>query len=100
MRIPEGVEVEEQVGPKDGDYVVSVSLKSKHRCLHRVKSCFRVPGVHYRGFMNHGEEMPIDDEYDEICKDCWKTEGAAKEDEDDDESSSSSHAKDGEGPKA
>ena len=88
-QVPDGVVVQAAEEPKSGDYVVSISLKSRHRCLHRVKSCFRLPGDHYKNFAAFGESMPGPEDYDAICQDCWKTESKANEDMEGDTSSSS-----------
>ena len=73
-KLPEDKAFEDMMVPMDGDYVISVSRKARHRCLHRVGSCFRVPGRHYTDFILSGVEMPSDDTYDAICQGCWRSE--------------------------
>jgi len=55
-------------------YVVSLS-KSDWRRLHRIGGCARHPGVHYLRFELLGDERPKPDEYDDYCRQCWKSGG-------------------------
>ena len=76
--------------PAVGAYVVCSSRKAKHRTLHRVGSCFRIPGTHYHSYVDVGTEVPGDEAYLAICQDCWSTEAREREDSDQGSTSSSS----------
>ena len=54
-----------------GVYVVSLGGKQRRRrCLHRVGSCYRVPGKDYLRFDVLSMEVPAVTEFDVMCKDC------------------------------
>ena len=57
------------------DYVVSISCKKQIRTLHRVGWCFRIPGVHYREYVNLGAVLPEGANFHRCCKSCWVTAG-------------------------
>jgi hypothetical protein len=52
-----------------GEYVVSISGRTRFRRLHAVGQCWRVPGKDYREWAPLADLRP--DRYDAICKDCW-----------------------------
>ena len=56
-----------------GQYAVSISGKSKHRCLHLLGGCHRSPGLHYEDFELF-DSRPEDSLYHKVCGQCWKTE--------------------------
>jgi len=77
--------VEESVpGPPTAGYVVSLS-RTGWRRLHRIGGCSRHPGVHYLRFELLGLERPKPDDYDDFCRQCWKS-GAPEEPSDDEDS--------------
>ncbi len=64
---------EEETGPQPEGYVVAISRKKGRRCLHRTGLCYRRPGVHYRQFSVMGNVRPPPSEYDDYCRDCWRS---------------------------
>ncbi len=52
-------------------YVISVVGRGKHRCLHYLGLCHRVPGIDYLNYVIHGDDVPGADEYDKVCRKCW-----------------------------
>ena len=80
-----------------GPYVVSMSVRTRVRCLHLVGGCWRQPGV---GYFQYEDLGPIADasKYNRVCKQCWPSgfEGTAAQaeekagNESEEESSSSS----------
>ena len=57
-------------------FVVSKTRNGRHRSLHHVGCCWRVPGVHYREFDIWGDVMPPEASLNSKCKDCFATGGA------------------------
>ena len=76
-----------------GQYSISIGVKSKHRCLHILGGCHRVPELHYSQY-EICAERPDDTAYDDFCKQCWpeKCAGADSDSEDGSQSSSSSES--------
>ena len=52
-------------------YVVSVTRGGRHRKLHHVGSCWRVPGVDYADFDVYGDVMPELHLLDSKCHNCF-----------------------------
>jgi len=75
---------ESAAGPPTAGYVVSLS-RTNWRRLHRIGGCSRHPGVHYLRFELLGLERPKPDDYDDYCRQCWKS-GAPEEPSDDEDS--------------
>ena len=75
---------ESPAGPPTAGYVVSLS-RTNWRRLHRIGGCSRHPGVHYLRFELLGLERPQPDDYDDYCRQCWKS-GAPEEPSDDEDS--------------
>jgi len=75
---------EPATGPPTAGYVVSLS-RNDWRRLHRIGGCSRHPGVHYLRFELLGLERPRPDDYDDYCRQCWKS-GAPEEPSDDEDS--------------
>ena len=65
-------------------YVVSLS-RSDWRRVHRIGGCTRRPGVHYLRFELVGDDKPKPEDYDDFCRQCWKS-GGPDEDTDEEES--------------
>jgi hypothetical protein len=55
---------------KDGTLVVSLSVRSGLRCLHKVGGCWRRPGVDYQRFQVLSLP-PTPDDYHRLCQSCW-----------------------------
>jgi len=85
---------ESAAGPPTAGYVVSLS-RTNWRRLHRIGGCSRHPGVHYLRFELLGLERPQPDDYDDYCRQCWKS-GAPEEPSDDEDSETDQE--DGEAP--
>jgi len=85
---------EEPCGLPESGYVVSLS-RSGWRRLHRLGGCTRHPGVHYLRFELLGEERPRPDDYDDHCKQCWRSGGPEVES---DEEESESEPEEGDAP--
>ena len=86
-------------------YCVSITRNGRHRKLHHVGSCRRVPGVDYKEFDCYGEVLPEAHELDSRCKDCFGTTSVldpvvAEESEAESLDSSSSATSGEPGPKA
>jgi len=81
-------------GLPDTGYVVSLS-RSDWRRLHRIGGCARHPGVHYLRYELLGDEKPKPEEYDDFCRQCWRTGGP---DEASDEEDSESEPEEGDAP--
>ena len=71
-----------QVPPASG-YVVSLP-RSDWRRLHRLGGCARHPGVHYLRYELLGDERPKPEEYDDFCRQCWKSGGPDEGTDDED----------------
>jgi len=83
MPPPLPLEVAES-GPPESGYVVSIS-KSDWRRLHRLGGCSRHPGVHYLQYELLGSGKPRAEDYDDYCRQCWRT-GAPDDSSGDDDS--------------
>ena len=73
----------------DPGFYIAVSAKKGRRTLHKLGSCFMVPGIDYFRYSYVGPTQPASSRYDAICKSCTtltKLQGRA----DSDESNSSS----------
>jgi len=79
--------------PETG-FVVSLS-RSDWRRPHRIGGCARHPGVHYLRYELLGEERPRPEDYDDYCRQCWRTGGP---DEESDEEDSESEPEEGDAP--
>jgi len=77
---------ETQPGLPASGFVVSLS-RTDWRRLHRLGGCTRHPGVHYLRFELLGEERPRPEDYDDFCRQCWRT-GGPEEDSEEEESES------------
>jgi len=75
--------LESPQAPPASGFVVSLS-KSDWRRLHRVGGCARHPGVHYLRFELLGDERPKPEEYDDFCRQCWKSGGPDEGTDDED----------------
>ena len=58
--------------------------KSEWRRLHRLGGCSRHPGVHYLQFELLGDERPKPEEYDDFCRQCWRSGGPDEGTDDED----------------
>jgi len=85
---------DEPHGLPESGYVVSLS-RSGWRRLHRLGGCTRHPGVHYLRFELLGEERPRPEDYDDHCKQCWRSGGPEVES---DEEESESEPEEGDAP--
>ena len=74
-----------------GKYAVSIGKKSRHRCLHLLGGCHRVPGLHYQDFEVF-DTRPTEDQYHGVCGQCWRRDKDAAADAEDDTGSTSSSA--------
>ena len=75
-----------------GIFVVSLRRQSKQRrCLHRIGSCYRVPGKDYLQYEVLTSEFPASSKFDVMCKDC-KLHSGTKEASSSSSSSSGSSA--------
>jgi len=54
--------------------VVSIS-RSDWRRLHRIGGCARHPGIHYLQYELLGAGKPQPEDYDDYCRQCWKSGG-------------------------
>ena len=54
-------------------YVVSIVGRRRFRRLHFVGLCGRVPGIDYLDFAEYGDLRPSPEDYDAICRKCWKS---------------------------
>ena len=54
-----------------GTFFVSLVGRSQKKTLHKGGECFRVPGIHYRSFLNLGSEPPEPESYHKLCTDCF-----------------------------
>ena len=59
-----------------GCFVIS---HGRRRCLHRIGSCWRVPGKDYANFFDYGPDLPARAAYDAICGDCKRGQTFAEE---------------------
>ena len=57
--------------PKPEGFVVSKTQGGRCRRLHFVGGCWRIPGEHYRNFVDFGQEVPADHLFNARCKDCF-----------------------------
>ena len=79
-------------------FVICMSRGGRHRRLHHVGSCWRVPGRHYKTFEVWGGIMPPLELLHSKCKDCFKVEEIVARqgpEEDESEGSSSSSSSSG-----
>ena len=58
------------VVPPTSGFVVSYTKKGKHRRLHALAACWRLPNVHYREWRAFGELLPAEAEFDSVCSTC------------------------------
>ena len=75
-----------------GKYVVCLRRNGSQRILHRVGSCYRLPGRDYSNFEVLGEEHPLPEKYKCMCGDCWKQPASCSQAQPCEPSSSSSVA--------
>ena len=85
-----------------GKFFVSIVGRSKQRTLHRSGECYRKPGVHYKEFLDLGDQWPNKSDYHRACKACFprqlgRTEGENQESSSSDSGVSSSDTESGEG---
>ena len=73
---PEEEQDEELVPRSERGYVVSIGKKDWKR-LHYLGGCSRLPGIHYLNYEFLGEAQPLEDQYDDICRQCWGPRGKA-----------------------
>ena len=73
-----------------GRFFLSVVGSAKRKTLHKGGECHRIPGVHYRHFVDCGADSPQRDSYDRLCKDCFPRGLAAGPDSSSDEADGSS----------
>jgi hypothetical protein len=59
-----------------GKFVVSVSGKLRLRRLHCIGSCWMWPGRDYRSFEIVGDDPPRADQFDAVCRLCWRRDTA------------------------
>ncbi len=64
---------ESDSAPSREGYVVAISRNKGRRCLHKIGLCYRRPGVHYKQFRVVGSSRPATSEYDDYCRDCWRS---------------------------
>jgi len=70
--------LDEHPGLPESGYVVSLS-RSDWRRLHRLGGCTRHPGVHYLRYELLGEDRPRPEDYDDYCRQCWRSGGPEEE---------------------
>ena len=75
-------------------FVVSRTKRVKHRKLHAVQLCWRVPGTHYKEWKDFGEMLPAEAEFDSVCSTCLPSGPLAPEELDAVSSGSSSSSSD------
>ena len=96
-----------QTEPVEG-YVCSVSGHKGLKRHHFVRRCPCIPGVHYRKYVTHGDEILGSEAYDIVCRRCWpqsRDDGPVRDMHDqsvetDEESSSSDELASGSGSRA
>ncbi|CAE7764855.1 DNAJC17, partial [Symbiodinium necroappetens] len=71
-----------------GKFFVSVVGRSRQKTLHRSGECYRVPGIHYKEFLDLGDQWPDKTAYHKACKVCFPKQ-VGPSGSDDKESSSS-----------
>jgi hypothetical protein len=82
-------------------FVISKTRGGRHRKLHHVGSCKRVPGVDFRDYEVFGDTMPANSLLDSLCKWCFGTTELPAEEESEAESfDSSSSSRSGKRPAA
>ncbi len=54
-----------------GTFVLSIVGRSKRRTLHRVGSCYRKPGIHYKEFLVVGDDRPLLEAGERLCTSCF-----------------------------
>ncbi len=60
-----------------GTFVMSIVGRSKKRTLHRVGSCYRIPGVDYRDYVVIGDDRPTLIQGEKLCGSCFRKEDKA-----------------------
>ena len=71
-----------------GKFFVSIVGRSRLKTLHRSGECYRVPGIHYKEFLDLGDQWPDKTAYRKACKVCFPKQ-VGPSGSDDKESSSS-----------
>ncbi len=56
-------------------YVISMVGRQRTRRLHYLGACHRVPGIDYLDYEELGPNMPDEDSYDLVCRNCWPGQG-------------------------
>ena len=54
-----------------GTFVLSIVGRTKRRTLHRVGSCYRKPGIHYKEFLVVGDNRPVLEAGERLCSSCF-----------------------------
>ena len=54
-----------------GTFVLSIVGRRKRRTLHRVGSCYRKPGIHYKEFLVVGDDRPQLEAGERLCTSCF-----------------------------
>ena len=77
-----GAAVDSGAPLKDGTWVVSKKRNGNSLTLHRVGSCWRIPGKHYARFevlatAEIDEANPDNPKFNNICQDCFKGSGVS-----------------------
>ena len=52
-------------------FVVSITRGGSCRRLHFTGGCWRIPGEHFRRFVDYGQQVPSDEQFTHRCKDCF-----------------------------
>ena len=90
----EAIEAQRPPVPPSTGFVVSKTKGGKHRTLHFLPACWRVPDVHYKQWVAHGELLPDKAEFDAVCSTCMPG-GPIRPEEAEDSASSSSSSGEG-----
>ena len=80
-------------------FVVSITRGGRHRKLHHVGSCGRLPGVDYKDFEVFGDTMPENKVLGSMCQWCFGTTALPATEASDIESFASSSSSEGEAAK-
>ena len=73
LEMPEAKPEDDQLPPPQG-FVVSITRGGRFRRLHFAGGCWRVPGEHYRKYVDYGQRCPRPDEVHARCADCFPPE--------------------------
>ena len=94
LEMPEAEPEDDQLPPPQG-FVVSITRGGRFRRLHFAGGCWRVPGEHYRKYIDYGQRCPRPDEVHARCADCFPPEKLEKNASDNESSGSATSSSTG-----